>query len=357
MKKLITGVIAAAALVFGLAGCQGDLHDVSEVDVSTLYVKGSFISWNDDTKLTRDTDGTYYYEWIATSSSGTFALDSGGWLTTYRGTASDELYEGFSTGETKATLYPHNDADCMPITMDAGATYRMVITGGPGNIECEIVKVADAIPFALFSDGENIAMSASSSTTFEYAFSKSEAGSLKFNIKSGTAIYAPANDSTLAIGTAEKSIDGTTTPSDKVWTFNYEKDVPYKVVVTYNSTSGSVDVSVEYGFLIACDILSGSQFSDDKLTWTFTSEYALAELEFTYDTSKTGWGSATPFAVHIDGWGDKYCGGATVKLGEDFVELPNNGDNANLDGLTNGTTYILSIKATTDKVYAKVAEK
>lgn len=27
MKKLITGVIAAAALVFGLAGCQGDLHD------------------------------------------------------------------------------------------------------------------------------------------------------------------------------------------------------------------------------------------------------------------------------------------------------------------------------------------
>ena len=116
-------------------------------------------------------------------------------------------------------------------------------------------------------------------------------------------------------------------------------------------------MKVEYGFLVSCDILSGSQFSDNKLSWNFTSEYALAECEFTYDESKTGWGSATPFAVHNSTWSDKYCGGATVELGKDFVELPNGGENANLKGLVDGTTYILSVKAAESKVYAKVSAK
>lgn len=119
-------------------------EEPTAVDVSELYIKGSFISWEDDTKLTRDTDGTYYYEWIAQSSAGTFAFDIGGWKTTYRGTANGTLYEGFANGETKATLYPYNDKDCMPIKMEPTATYRIIVTGGIDCIECELKKVKDA---------------------------------------------------------------------------------------------------------------------------------------------------------------------------------------------------------------------
>ena len=103
MKKLIS-FLAAGALALGLIGCSGDLHDVSGVDISNLQLKGSMFTWNSgksEYKFTEDTDGTYYYEFIATSSSATFAIDDTGadgsqaWITTYRGTATDELNKDF----------------------------------------------------------------------------------------------------------------------------------------------------------------------------------------------------------------------------------------------------------------------
>ena len=39
MKKLITGAVAALALLFGFASCSGDLHDSV---VSKLYAEGDF---------------------------------------------------------------------------------------------------------------------------------------------------------------------------------------------------------------------------------------------------------------------------------------------------------------------------
>ena len=39
MKKLITGAVAALALLFGFASCSGDLHDSV---VSNLYAEGDF---------------------------------------------------------------------------------------------------------------------------------------------------------------------------------------------------------------------------------------------------------------------------------------------------------------------------
>lgn len=363
MKKILS-VFAAAALLFGFASCSGDLHDVSAVDLSALQLKGSIFTWNNDDayKLTPDTDGTYYYDFIATASSAAFALDdtTGGqaWVSTYRGTSTDELIKSFEKGPATADLYVHNDADCMPITLEAGASYRIVVSSGAGFVTCEVKKTADAIPFKIVTkSGKELEMSAVSGTDFAYKLKETEAGTLEFYLKSGVANFVPGSDKALTAGTAEEDIDGTTEKASYYWSYSYDANVPYKISVSYDKETGSVDLKVEYGFLVSCDIVSGSQFSDNKLSWEFTSEYALANHEFTYDESKTGWGSATPFAVHNSTWGDKYCGGAVIELGKDFVELPNGGDNANLKGLVNGTTYILSVKATETGVYAKVSAK
>ena len=363
MKKILS-VFAAAALLFGFASCSGDLHDVSAVDLSALQLKGSIFTWdNDDAyKLTPDADGTYYYEFIATASSATFALDdtTGGqtWVSTYRGTSTDELNKSFEKGPATADLYVHNDGDCMPVTLEAGATYKIVVSSGAGFVTCEVKKTADAIPFKIVTkSGNELEMSAVSGTDFAYKLNETEAGTLEFYLKSGVANFAPGSNATLTTGTAEEDIDGTTEKASYYWSYSYEANVPYKISVSYDKDNGTVDLKVGYAFLTSCDILSGSQFSDNKLSWNFTSEYALAEYEFTYDESKKGWGTATEFAVHNSDWSDKYCGGATVELGKDFDELPNSGKNANLKGLVDGTTYILSVKATESKVYAKVSAK
>lgn len=368
MKKILS-IFAAAAVLLGLASCSGDLHDVSAVDLSTLQVKGSLFTWNNDAayNFVEDTvaaDGSYYYEFIATASSATFAIDdtgAGAWVKTYRGTALDELNKDFekSFGESAtSTLYPHNDGDCMPLALEAGATYRIIITSGPGNISCTVKKVADAIPFALVDEnGKTTALSATGATTFEYAFSEKTAGTLTFALKSGSAYYAPASETALDVTVPDTAISGDTTPADVYWTFDYSANVPYKVVVEYNKTTGDIDVKIAYQFLVDDNIISGSQFSDNELDWQFTSEYAYAELDFTYDESSASWGAPTPFAVHELTWGHKYCGGAEIALGADFVELPVGGDNANLAGLTDGVEYTITIKATTEKVYAKVVAK
>ena len=363
MKKILS-VFAAAALLFGFASCSGDLHDVSAVDVSALQLKGSIFTWgNDDNyKLKPNADGTYYYDFIATANSATFALDdtTGGqtWVSTYRGTSTDELNKSFEKGPATADLYVHNDLDCMPVTLEAGASYKIVVSSGAGFVTCEVKKTADAIPFKVVTkSGEELEMSAVSATDLTYKFKNTEAGTIEFYLKSGLANFAPGTNESLTAGTVKKGIEGTTEKASYYWSYSYDANVPYKISVSYNKEKGILDLKVEYGFLVSCDILSGSQFSDNKLSWNFTSEYALAECEFTYDESKTGWGSATPFAVHNSTWTDKYCGGATVELGKDFVELPNGGENANLKGLVDGTTYILSVKATESKVYAKVSAK
>ena len=131
----------------------------------------------------------------------------------------------------------------------------------------------------------------------------------------------------------------------------------YTVTFLTEDKGKTYKISVAKKFLINCTIISGSQFSDNSISWNMGAEAATATLEFTYDSSKTSWGTATPWALHNDGWGDKYCGGATITLGEDFTELPNGGDNANFAGLENGTTYILTVKADAEKVYAKVEAK
>lgn len=370
MKKLLS-IFAAGALALGLIGCSGDLHDVSGVDLNTLQLKGSIFTWDsgkDEYKFTPDTDGSYYYEFIATASSATFAIDdtgadgTAGWLTTYRGTDLDELNKDFKDafGESKTTtLYPHNDADCMPLALDAGATYRIIITSGPGNIGCTVKKVADAIPFAIVDDnGKSTSMAATGATTFKYDFKEETAGTLKFFVQSGTAYYAPAAETALTTTAAETAVSGTTDPAGEYYTFDYDANVPYRVNVSYDKDTGTIDISIGYQFLITDNILSGSQFSNNELTWEFTSEYATAKYEFVFDESKASWGTTGAFALHVEGWGHKYCNGATVALGNDFVELPAGGDdNAQLTGLTDGVEYVLTFKADTEKVYAKIEAK
>ena len=59
MKKLITGAVAALALLFGFASCSGDLHD--DVAPDTMYIIGALQSstWDKTEEMTTDSTGIY----------------------------------------------------------------------------------------------------------------------------------------------------------------------------------------------------------------------------------------------------------------------------------------------------------
>ena len=260
MKKLLLSAITALAFLFGFASCSGDLHDVGTIDVSQLYVKGTLpgLTWTDDVQIGSDfvkqDDGFYVWEFVAESSSAVFAFDIGVWTETYRGTASGELFEGFdadfNTGAVEGIIYPHNDADCMPITMEAGASYKMTVTGGAGTVICKIEKTKDAINMKLVTPDESIALTPVNATDVQYEFTPEADGEMKFYVVRNSINIAPDSDRELEFGVpfAPKA-DFTSTEPTGWYKFQYKANIPYKVVVRY--TEESISITAGYSFVAA----------------------------------------------------------------------------------------------------------
>ena len=267
MKKLLLSAITALAFLFGFASCSGDLHDVGTTDISQLYVKGTLpgLTWDDDVKIGSDTetaktpfvrqdDGSYVWEFVAVSSSAAFAFDIGGWTETYRGTAKDELFEDFdadfNTGAVEGIIYPHDDGDCMPITMEAGASYKMTVTGGAGTVICKIEKTKDAINMKLVTPDESIALTPVNATDVQYEFTPEADGELKFYVVNGVINIAPDSDRELELGVpfAPKA-DFTSTEPTGWYKFQYKANMPYKVVVSY--TEEGISITAGYSFVAA----------------------------------------------------------------------------------------------------------
>lgn len=146
MKKILTSVIAAAALLFGFASCSGDLHDVKLISLDGFGMRGTPTGWAeaDDVPLTDNGDGTYSVSWTQ-SEEGTanFAIlqcGDGTWNTAYRlaqpKSAGDTANVFSEEGDGKSgqkgmeqKVYLGQSADCMGVPgLKAGDKVSVLIT-------------------------------------------------------------------------------------------------------------------------------------------------------------------------------------------------------------------------------------
>lgn len=141
MKKILTSVIAAAALLFGFAGCSGDLHD--KPDGTILQDAGIIGSINDWTaaKMTEVDESTYTYTFVATEETAQFSVQEefGKWSSRWCGNNSAGVPEAAETTKIK----PGCDLQKMVYSTEADPTH-VQISGLSINSEYRItVKIED----------------------------------------------------------------------------------------------------------------------------------------------------------------------------------------------------------------------
>lgn len=272
MKKILS-FLAAGALALGLIGCSGDLHDALKTDVSTLQIRGDLpgASW-DGTDLTKETEDTYSFSFIATTSIGHFAFTEkgNGWNVAYRVTSDGKLYEGFKTSFDKAVLYNGNSPDCMPVALKMGASYKITVTGGPATVNCKIEQTAEAIPMAIVIDGEKSDVTPTGAAKYKYEFEPSnEERTVKFSFKSGVAVFAPAEETALTVGNSSSA--SASSAAAATWSIKLEKDTPYQLAVSYADGKVSVTFLTNYSCMLANWLVEGwgrSSFEKPEYKWT-----------------------------------------------------------------------------------------
>lgn len=274
MKKILS-FLAAGALALGLIGCSGDLHDALKTDVSTLQIRGDLpgASW-DGTDLKKDTEDTYYFDFLATTSTGHFAFTEkdNGWNVAYRVNSDGKLYKGFEKSFDEAVLYNGDSPECMPVALTVGASYKIIVTGSPATVTCKIVQTADAIPMAIVIDGKKdpIDVTPTGDAKYKYEFEpSSEERTVKFSFKSGISVFAPAAETALTVGNSSSA--SLSSAAAATWSIKLEKDTPYQLAISYADGKVSVTFLTNYSCMLANWLVEGwgrSSFGKPEYKWT-----------------------------------------------------------------------------------------
>lgn len=273
MKKILTSVIAAAALLFGLASCSGDMHDAVETDVSTLQIRGDLpgASW-DGVDLKKESDGSYSFSFLATTKTGHFAFTEkgNGWNVAYRGTSDGKLYKGFETSFDEAVLYNFNSPDCMLVALTPGASYKISVTGSPASVTCKIEQTAKAIPMAIVINGKESDVTPTGDAKYKYEFEPSnEERTVKFSFKSGISVFAPDAETELTVGNSSSA--SVSSAAAATWSIKLEKDTPYQLAISYADGKVSVTFLTNYSCMLANWLVEGwgrSSFGKPEYNWT-----------------------------------------------------------------------------------------
>lgn len=153
MKKLIISAITAAALLFGFAGCSGDLHDAPVEDTTILKeaaIIGTINGWSPE-KMTKVNDTTYTYNFIASGDAGQFSIQevSGQWASRWCGNNKSGAPDDAETtkcvpgGDLQSMVYS-TEADPTHVQLkdlQKNSEYKItVVINDPGNkqISCKI---------------------------------------------------------------------------------------------------------------------------------------------------------------------------------------------------------------------------
>ena len=360
MKKLIISAITAAALLFGFAGCSGDLHDVENTPYTNATGKVYFLggisasTMNPDVEATRkafaDTqsyevpieDGKIKFSftysgsdsWSAGAGATAFAIVADA---TSNWDAANKMRwmtgaDGIAVGsEGKLSLGSSSNVKITGLSAGTQYTVEAELTAAGGTMK--VTQGLSGVPFELvWLNDKGEATSATSITAVnEYTFTYditpvSEAKTYRFVARYGNDYYAPSAD-------AEFKIDGITAEATKGTVATTYKAL--KVTIP-SAKDAAEDHIGSYKVKLVYPNKDGKLLNTDKLTASVEKvaigmPYALTSVFGTFDGISIDWDKGTdlgsgynngkPYAnkkVYIgtatlpkdskDGWGNAAAG-------------------------------------------------
>lgn len=324
MKKLITGAVAALALLFGFASCSGDLHDVENTPYTNATGKVYFLggisasTMNSDVEATKkafaDTqsyevpieDGKIKFSftysgsdsWSAGAGATAFAIVADA---TSNWDAANKMRwmtgaDGIAVGsEGKLSLGSSSNVKITGLSAGTQYTVEAELTAAGGTMK--VTQGLSGVPFELvWLNDKGEATSATSITAVnEYTFTYditpvSEAKTYKFVARYGNDYYAPSAD-------AEFKIDGTTAEATKDTVATTYKAL--KVTIP-SAKDAAEDHIGSYKVKLVYPNKKGKLLNTDKLTASVEKvaigmPYTLTSVYGTFDGVSIDWDKGTDF--------------------------------------------------------------
>ena len=306
MKKLLS-VFAAAAMLFGLASCSGDLHDVNQdpfAATNSVFLVGGISDSVVDSLTKVDVlgdqkayevplkDGKFSVEftykgadyWSAGAGKHAFAIMSNvdaGWDNAIARWGNGKIEVG------KEGAIEISSSNIILEGLEAGTKYTLKgsLTAAGGTISLEkglsgvsmdIINVKDG----LMKDAVSAtAKSSGEDYVYTYFINAEKAGSMSFVVRLGTNVWVPTSEANLA--NASYKVDApsrfdTVANVEYPFTFKYDAwSYGYEMTLTYKTTDGSLDVKAEKlsGMYIASNITGGAWAAmtpenEEKTSWS-----------------------------------------------------------------------------------------
>ena len=391
MKKLIISAITAAALLFGFAGCSGDLHDVENTPYTNAAGKVYFLggisssTMNSDVEVTKkafaDTqsyevpieDGKIKFSftysgsdsWSAGAGATAFALVADA---TSNWDAANKMRwmtgaDGIAVGsEGKLSLGSSSNVKITGLSAGTQYTVEAELTAAGGTMK--VTQGLSGVPFELvWLNDKGEATSATSITagadSYTYDITPvSEAKTYRFVARYGNDYYAPTADAEFKDGTTAEAAKGTesesktykalkvTIPSAKDAAENHVGSYKLKFVIKGDKLTASVEkvaIGMPYALTSVFGTFDGISIDWDKGTdlgsgYNNGKPYANKKVYIGTATlpkdSKDNWGNAAAgrtFGVltKADDWSTKYTG-AILENADTEYELISGATNNNL---------------------------
>lgn len=397
MKKLITGAVAALALLFGFASCSGDLHDSV---VSSLYAEGDFCTEKDGDATKRlvftmtkgsDTEQkcTFKYNaaemiaWGGGKGTLNFKItrDSSGWAKDWGG--KKDIAVNLSVNDSEwldlegRDAVNNNPGNIVINDLVDGVTYTLTVKYDAPAEKCSIKcsgNVVDypalQVVFVSDDDTENTPVYMKrSGTKMSYSWQPETEGNFKYYIGNGYMYWNNAGDVSLTTkpsGDELNTVVVTKNKEGKIPSYLIEADCSAlpKVTISYAGvedttilrTAGLAGATL--GFPCENNDLEKVNNTTYKFTYTFQSNsWVKNECMTKYETK-----TLSPYAedtvdcfsiLEVKGdWNKRWCGGksnlVTIAVDGEAKELYYDTDNKDpghcvIVGLKDGEKYTVTI--------------
>lgn len=361
MKKLIMSAITAAALLFGFAGCSGDLHDVTLIDLTGYGIIGSMTSWKTDTSLLKNNnDGTYTFEFIYSDNAAFAVNKNDDWTTAYRwdGDATAKNAVKFTEKDVPVKVYQGDSADCMTLPCaSVGDTVSVLITPTSKYLEMTVsIKVAE--PMYVVIDDVVMDMTPTGNEG-EYSYTLTGKGSdIEFKVYDGKETYniGSGDYATTSATLVKTKKDG---KSVKLATSNGNK---YSIYVTKSSEGTLSVITKDASMKTLYNIASlNSNYGNYPITWTSSSSGFTATVTIPAATSNA-WGGANTadieFGVCNDiSWSTKFTG-AVLLVANKAYDLEKGADaNNKISGVNpSEKAVVITLVSTDEKITVSYAQ-
>lgn len=355
MKKLITGAIAAAALLFGFASCSNDLHDVENTPYTNtagaVYILGGISSSTmesavksteadfDSTKsykVALDSEGkakfTFTYSgndsWSAGAGNTAFAIVadvSNGWTSANGKTRWFTSKEGIAVGN-EGELKNDTATENAKITgLSAGTQYtvELALTAAGGTMK--VTEGLAGVPFELIAIDDKgkltnaLSITAVNATRFSYDIApEATAKTYKYIARYGNTYFVPSASGSFTVDGATKQEAASATAQPSSVTNPLTVTIPTAAVATKDHVS-----SYKLTFVLDEEIATATKLTA-SVEKQFVSPYDFRGINSSYGSKEISWGEPKDYGSGSNG-GKPYVNKKVYTGTATFASGSNNG--------------------------------